>query len=439
MDDPYFWFAMVCFAISGVAALGARALFDFSRTELQKLAQLGNKPERFGAVSHHDVATADGLRTWQMLGLACGVLLAAFAVLRENWAIGEFAPLSHWPAWIGLLFAVVTVEIWLPQIVARAWSAPLVYYLWPLWRIAANLALPVTAVTYLVRGLIQRLSGRPVVQPTEETIEEEIRTIVSEGEREGLLEEEAREMIEGVFELSDAHVSRIMTPRTEMILLPLDSTWDDVIKFVAEAGHTRLPVYGKSRDEITGVLHIKDLLSELAKPAAARRPFRNLLRKPYFVPETKKVQDLLHDFQRSRIHLAVVLDEYGGVSGLVTIEDVLEEIVGDIADEHDEHPPDELQPAGEGRWEALARSQIRDVNERLNLDLPEEADFDTLGGFVFHELGRIPHVGEELTWRRIKIRVLDATRRRIDRLLLEILPEPAAEETGKAEAEKAME
>ena len=439
MDDPYFWYSLVCFALSGVAALGGRALFDFSRNELQKLAQEGKRPELFGKITHHDVATADGLRTWQMLGLACGVLCAAFAVLRGGWATGEFSPLAHWPAWLALLLAVVAVEIWLPQIVARAWSAPLVYHLWPVWRIAASLAWPVTAVTHLARGLIQRLSGRPAEQLTEETIEEEIRTIVTEGEREGLLEEEAREMIEGVFELSDAHVSRIMTPRTEMILLPLDSSWDEVMKFVADAGHTRLPVYGKSRDEIVGVLHIKDLLSELAKPVTARRPFRDLLRKPYFVPETKNVQDLLHDFQRSRTHLAVVLDEYGGVSGLATIEDVLEEIVGDIADEHDEHPADEFLPAGEGRGEALARARISDVNERLNLDLPEEADFDTLGGFVFHELGRIPHVGEELTWRKIKIRVLDATRRRIDRLLLEILPEPTAEENGKAAAETGAE
>ncbi len=277
-----------------------------------------------------------------------------------------------------------------------------------------------------VRALISRWPRSKA--DSEETLAEEIRTIVSEGERDGLLEEEARDMIEGVFELGDAVVLDIMTPRTEMVAFPADSSWDEIVKLAAAAGHSRIPITGKSRDEIVGLLHIKDLLLELAQPATARRPLRAILRKPYFVPETKSVSDLLREFQRSRNHLAVVLDEYGGVSGLVTIEDILEKIVGEIDDEHDEQVVEPLSLVHDNRWEALGRARIQEVNERLGLHLPEEADFDTLGGFVFHELGRIPHVGEELVWKNVKLRVLDATRRRIDRLLIEIVPDTVSEE-----------
>ncbi|HZZ72981.1 MAG TPA: hemolysin family protein [Pirellulales bacterium] len=434
MSDLHFWWAALCFAISGGAALGARALLDFSRIELQKLCQEHDREELFSTISHDDVQVAEGLRIWQMLSLTLALISYVFAVLNHDSAGFEGQFFSHSLAWGVLLLIVVLVEIWLPQIVARTWSAPFVYRLWPVWRTAATLALPVSGVTRILRGVIQRVSGRPQTVATEETLEAEIRTIVSEGEREGLLEEEARDMIEGVFELTDADVARIMTPRTEIYSLALDSTWDEAVSFAVESGHSRIPVYGKNRDDIVGVLHVKDLFLELAKPAAERRPFKNLLRKPYHVPETKAVSDLLQEFQRKRNHLAIVLDEYGGVSGVVTIEDVLEEIVGEIDDEYDENPIAELQQVGEGRWEALGRTRIQDINEELGLDLPEEAEFDTLAGFAFHELGQIPHVGQELVWKNIKLRVLDASRRRIDRLLLEILPEPA-EKASDAAAE----
>jgi CBS domain containing-hemolysin-like protein len=164
----------------------------------------------------------------------------------------------------------------------------------------------------------------------------------------------------------------------------------------------------------------------LAKPEPRlRQPWQELLRKPFFVPETKPVDELLQEFQRSRNHIAVVLDEFGGVSGLVTIEDALEEIVGEIADEHDDAAnEDGIKPLGEHGAEALARVRIHDLNERLGLSLPEDEHFDTIGGFVFHELGRIPNVGEELIWQDVRIKVLEATRRRIDRVSIQILNRP---------------
>jgi CBS domain containing-hemolysin-like protein len=212
-----------------------------------------------------------------------------------------------------------------------------------------------------------------------------------------------------------------MTPRTEMHMLQANTPWDEVVESVIESGHTRVPVYDKTRDDVIGILYSKDLLPELAKsPDEPRRPLTELMRKPQFVPETKAVDDLLQWFQKSRTHIAVVLDEYGGVSGLVTIEDVLEEIVGEIDDEYDQESEDKIRKIDEDTCEALGRVHIDEINEIMGFDLPEEEDFDTIGGFVFAEFGRVPAVGESITWQdAVRVIVLEASRRRVNRVRLE--------------------
>jgi CBS domain containing-hemolysin-like protein len=273
------------------------------------------------------------------------------------------------------------------------------------------------------------MTGRALDRLDEDAFEEEIRSIVTEGHREGLLEEEAREMIEGVIELSDVVVSHIMTPRTEMNMLQLEQPWNEVIEYVTSSGHTRIPVYDKSRDDIVGILYSKDLLPELAKGSSEpHRQLAELLRKPLFVPESKAVDDLLQVFQQSRTHIAIVLDEYGGVSGLVTIEDVLEEIVGEIEDEYDSHAEQDIRKIDDDVCEALGRAHVDQINAEMDFDLPEEENFDTIGGFVFAEFGRVPSAGEALNWRdSVQITVLEATRRRVGRVRLERIHKEAAE------------
>ena len=273
----------------------------------------------------------------------------------------------------------------------------------------------------LVDTVLQRLAGRPVTVADEDTIEDEIRTIVNEGHREGLIKEDAREMIEGVIELRDAVVSQIMTPRTEMYMVQVTRPWDDLVNDIIDAGHTRVPAYEKNRDDIVGVLYSKDLLPELAKdPDEPRRPIRNLLRKPLFVAETKSVKDVLELFQRSRTHIAIVLDEFGGVAGLVTIEDVLEEIVGEIADEYDPEAEEQIVKLDDDTCEAVGRTHVDKINAAMGFDLPESEDFDTIGGFVFAEFGRVPAAGESIVWNdSVRVTVLEATRRRVNRVRLE--------------------
>jgi CBS domain containing-hemolysin-like protein len=309
----------------------------------------------------------------------------------------------------------------LPWSIARLAAARFLVYTWPMWSLAGRLLFPLVWLARTTDMLLHRITGRRNDMPDEETIEDEILTIVSEGQREGLIEEDAREMIEGVMELGDAVVSHIMTPRTEMNMVQVSMPWEEMVDTVIESGHTRIPVYDKTRDDVVGVLYIKDLLPELAKgPDESRRPLSEIMRKPLFVPETKAVDDLLQWFQKSRTHIAVVLDEFGGVSGLVTIEDVLEEIVGEIDDEHDQKTEEEIRKIDDDVCEALGRAHIDEINDIMGFELPEDEDFDTIGGFVFAEFGRVPSAGESMTWQdAVRVKVLEASRRRVNRVRLE--------------------
>jgi CBS domain containing-hemolysin-like protein len=419
--DPYFWLAIASLFAASAAAVAARALHSFSRHELEEICHTRQTPERFSAILHEHDHVALGVEMFAMM-------LAVLAVCAGTaWAWQSFAASVAQPILVLLLTALIfgqlvaVLTVWLPWSMSRIGSSNFLYWSWPLWSFIGRLAKPLVWAASIVDRLLHRLAGRPRYVADEDSFEEEIRTIVSEGHREGLLEEEAREMIEGVIELGDAAVSHIMTPRTEINMIHVETPWDEIIENIVDSGHTRVPVYGETRDEIVGILYSKDLLPELTKPAGQQpRPLVELLRKPLFVPETKPVDDLLKLFQKSRTHVAVVLDEFAGVSGLVTIEDVLEEIVGEIDDEYDQKSEDEVRKIDDDTCEALGRAHVDEINEIMAFGLPEEEDFDTIGGFVFTEFGRVPTVGESLTWQdAVRVTVLEASRRRVNRVRLE--------------------
>ncbi|MGI9177471.1 MAG: hemolysin family protein, partial [Pirellulales bacterium] len=249
----------------------------------------------------------------------------------------------------------------------------------------------------------------------------------------GRLEGATRDMIKGIIGLDEVRVAAIMTPRTKMTSIPLETSWEEAVRLAAESGHTRLPVWDRTPDDVVGILHTRDVLIRLAeaftappadRPAPALRP---LLRPPWFVPESMSVQKMLLEFQRGNTHMAIVTDEFGGVSGVVTIEDALEEIVGEIADEHDEAFTDGIRMTAPHACEALAHVRIATLNDRLELDLPEEEDFETIGGFVFHQFGRIPQIGERIESHGAVMEVLAATRRRIDLVRVERLQIPSGD------------
>ena len=419
--DALLWISIVSLIVASLAAIAARSLHSFSRHELEEICQRREAPERFAEILHQHESVALGVEMVVMIIVA--ISIGAGSIWA--WHTFEWAQSRPW-----LLFAITAIVmgqltgvavVWLPWSVSRIGAARFIYNGWPLWRFVGRMARPLVWSAYLVDLLLHRILGRGDQRAYEESIEEEIRTIVSEGHREGLLEEEAREMIEGVIELGDAVVSHIMTPRTDIQMVQLNTPWDEVVDSLIESGHTRVPVYDKSRDDIVGILYSKDLLPELFKSSGEpSRPLADLLRKPLFVPETKPVDDLLKLFQKSRTHIAVVLDEFGGVSGLVTIEDVLEEIVGEIDDEYDEKAEEAVRKIDDDVCEALGRAHIDEINALMGFELPEDADFDTIGGFVFAEFGRVPAPGESITWHdSVRVTVLEASRRRVNRVRLE--------------------
>jgi CBS domain containing-hemolysin-like protein len=424
------WIAVVAAIAGCLAATAARALRDFSRHELEELCQHRRQPERFADILRGHEHVALGM---EMIAIFLFALAVAGGTLW-CWEELEFRshPASGWllVVTIGTFgLALSAVAVWLPWSIARIAAARYLVHTWPLWKLLGQVCQPLVWSARVIDTALQRLAGRPVSDAEQDAIEEEIRTIVNEGHLEGLIEEDAREMIEGVIELGDAVVSQIMTPRTEMYMVQINRPWEDVVRDIIDAGHTRVPTFEKNRDNIVGILYSKDLLPELTKnPDEPRRPIRDLLRKPIFIPETKSVIDVLGLFQRTHTHIAIVLDEFGGAAGLVTIEDVLEEIVGEIDDEYDPASEAPVVRIDDDTCEAVGRAHVDEINAVMDFELPESEDFDTIGGFVFAEFGRVPATGESIVWQEsVRVTILEATRRRVNRVRLERIPQESLE------------
>jgi CBS domain containing-hemolysin-like protein len=281
------------------------------------------------------------------------------------------------------------------------------------------LFLPFTRMCDAIEFVVRRLLGRAEVTEEEESerAEQEILDAVSEGEAHGAVDEDQKEMIESVFELDETQVSAIMTPRTDINAVPITATYDEVRAAILEQGHSRIPVYDDSIDHIVGVVYAKDLLK-----LDPQGPFeaRQIMRKVPYVPETKTLDELLDEFRSNKVQLAIVLDEYGGTAGLVTIEDILEELVGEIDDEYDQTAPPAIIRVDEDTLEVDGRVHVSEVNEELEVKLPEEEDYETIGGFVFATLGKIPAVGEEFSHENIRFQITAAETRKINRLRIHV-------------------
>jgi magnesium and cobalt transporter len=240
---------------------------------------------------------------------------------------------------------------------------------------------------------------------------EEIAAFLAESRKRELLGGDEFAMLQGVLEVSQTQVRDIMVPRSHMVVLEKDETPDALLKTIVESGHSRFPVIGEDRDEVVGILLAKDLLKHFGEDLKSI-DIAELLRPAVFIPESKRLNTLLTEFRQSHNHIAIVVDEYGGVSGLATIEDVLEQIVGDIDDEHDPEAAAYIQDQGDGRYHVLALTRIEDFNEFFSANLSDE-EYDTIGGLVMHELGRLPRRGEQLDFGGFRFRVLRGDRRRI--------------------------
>lgn len=266
-------------------------------------------------------------------------------------------------------------------------------------------------------GFLERLSRAFHFEPRDR---DDLKTLLNEALQRGVLDNEARTMMEGALEVAQIHVSDVMVPRSQMVVVPLEGKLEDYLGNIVESGHSRFPVIGEDRDAVEGVLLAKDLLRFFAGDDDEFK-MADVMRPALLVPESKPLNHLLRDFRTSRSHMAIVVDEYGGVSGLVTLEDVLEEIVGEIDDEHDEEEESSVRALGDNHYLINALTPIEDFNQVFHCDLSDE-EFDTIGGLVLAEFGRVPDDGESLVLDdQFEFKVSDSDSRRIISLEMNVL------------------
>ena len=333
---------------------------------------------------------------------------------------------------------ILMVEIAAVQILVLELLASIIGRLWPeAWlarfsRFIRFLHFCFGPARWLLEGILRplaRVFGRSSHRDSADILEEELLSKAEEGEREGLLESEEIDMIESIISFGDVAVSEVMTPRTEMICLDLKDPLDSNLEKAIDCGLSRIPVYSESKDNIVGILYVKDLLKSFYSKEDIR--LESIVRSPYSVSGAKKIDDLLREFKQHRLHIAIVLDEHGGTDGLVTIEDVIEEIVGEISDEYEQQ--EELEPIqrlADGLVTVDAAVHIDDLNEELGLGIPENDNYDTIGGFLFSSMGRIPIVGDTFDLNGVHFEVTSADERRVYRLELRISEKSGRDDAG---------
>lgn len=284
---------------------------------------------------------------------------------------------------------------------------------------------PVIIIFVVISNAFIRLMGGSKIKEVPLLTEDDVRALIEMGEKEGVLEQEEREMIHSIIDFGDTQVKEIMTPRVDMQAFPVDLDLESARKEAVAFGHSRIPVYEDELDHIVGVLYVKDLLKIMNGDGP--QSLRELIRPPLFAPKTKKVSELLDAFKIEKIHMAIVVDEYGLTAGLVTIEDVLEEIVGDIQDEYDQELP-EYEIRKDGTIIADAKIDLDILADVLKVEFPEE-DVETLGGFISTLMGRVPEVGEETEFQFLRFIVMDSDERRIKRVQIVRIDDEAPSET----------
>lgn len=254
-------------------------------------------------------------------------------------------------------------------------------------------------------------------------LEREIQSIIDEGEENGLIDQNSGEMIQSILDFRETVVREVMVPRTEMIAVPSDAGIEEIVEQITSHGHTRMPVYRNNLDNIVGILNVKDLLRFWSRPISEEDLLASL-RKPYYIPETKSIHQLLPELKHNKHHLAIVIDEYGGTSGLVTLEDLLEEIVGEISDEHDIEERS-LIDYPDGSTLADGRVEIEQIEEHFQLEIPE-GKYETLAGFILHLIKRIPQTGEKIHHKDIEMTIESADERSIKKVRIKKISPPEA-------------
>ncbi len=401
------------------------ALHTVRRPEvIEELARRGRRGRRAGTMGRRSAHYLAAIQVSEFLIVfAYAGIAAAFIAPRLSALLAFFFGIDTTTIFSDVPAVIVTVAVlsllavllglFVPRaIAARHAQGVLLVLVWPLEIITWITRPLVTALFALTQILVKPFGGN--AQAGTLVTEEEIRALVATGQAQGILEPREREMISSIFELGDKQVREVMIPRTDIVALDVNTPASEVLEQITHVGHSRLPVYEGSADDIIGILYVKDLFRRLAR-GDRDIELRRFLRAAHFVPETKKADDLLREMQRDKVHIAVVVDEYGGTAGIVTLEDLVEEIVGEIRDEYDVEQ-ELVLPVSENEAVMDARVPFEDVRETFDIDVEPSEDYATLGGFITNQLGRFPRAGESVEAGSVRFTVETVEGKRIRRV-----------------------
>ncbi|HYE83253.1 MAG TPA: hemolysin family protein [Clostridia bacterium] len=332
--------------------------------------------------------------------------------------------ISHSAAWISTfivtsviaLFTLILGEL-VPKRMALSQSDKIALKVAGTINFLSKITSPVVKFLTFSTNIIVKLLGGQVKATGEQITEEEIRLMINVGEEKGIFQETETEMINSIFEFDDTVAKEVMTPRTDIVAISSEATLDEILDVIVEENFSRIPVYEESIDNIIGILYVKDLFGMIKRKMEWEVSLKNIIRSVYFVPEYKKIDELFKEMQKSKTHIAVVIDEYGGTAGLITIEDLLEEIVGNIFDEYDDVVLD-FEKIDDNTYIVSGMLDIGDVNDIMDTSIPEE-EFDTISGMLLSHSGKMPEVGDEVDMGNIYFRIEEVDDKRISKIRIE--------------------
>ncbi|HSB51344.1 MAG TPA: hemolysin family protein [Dissulfurispiraceae bacterium] len=394
-----------------------RQLVEEESRNAKTLSRLREQPDRFLATIQVGVTLAGALAS--AIGGAAAV--KAVKPLVETIPVPLIAAYSDAVA-IGIVVAVITYfslifgEL-VPKSIALSNPESIGLFVAPIVDRFAKLATIVVAILTASTNLLLKPFGKRAFTLRSYISEEEVKLLIEEGGEQGVFEAAEKQLIHSVFEFTDTSVKEVMIPTTQMVTVGINMTKDEVNAIISEEKFSRYPVIGKDINDVRGILYAKDFYNILS--ATGKVDVRRIIKPPIFIPETMKISILLREMQKKRVHLAIVIDEYGGVSGLVTLEDLIEEIVGEIRDEYDVESP--VITLADGSMIIDASISVRDLKEDYNVAMPESPEYETLGGFILTHLQRIPTTGDTIEIEDKRVRVIEMVGQRIAKVKLEMI------------------
>ncbi len=424
MDDPGLWCLIIAIfgvALSAYFSTVTLALRLINWTKLDQAFSARQQHHRIQVIRNRRspmLYSAAALRILSNLTLV--LVVAYYYIYPENHSDSSTA--SHLLKTFAIsALALISFSVILPYACAQRTSTALIVLSYPILYTLSLFTIPIVAFLKIFDPIFRSIAGASDEQNGErlEEKQEKLLSVVEEGQKEGIVDEKEREMIESVLDFRDTTAGEIMTPRTDIIAIEASAPFSQALQIILEEGHSRYPVFHNSIDNIIGMLYAKDLLHDLNQTDNAEN-IDHRIRKPFFVPKNKSLRDLLSCFQNQKVHIAVVLDEFGATAGLVSIEDILEELVGEIIDEYEPPEPEPIVKIDDRTIELDARYEVDKLNNDCDLDLPEEDDFESIGGFVISKLGHIPPTGFSFQHENLNFTILDAGPRKINRLRIVI-------------------